>query len=96
MLTDTETRSRQQEVFRLIDEGKDVDFLTKQMVDMKNKDRLNDRIDSYNNIKDSLPSHKEGHNKFHLETTYNKDYTSPFPELQYQKSEKKVIIKLNI
>jgi hypothetical protein len=74
----------------LLEEGKDVDVLTKQMVDMGNKDRLNARLDANNNVKQALPAHIEGHNKFHSETTYNRDYSNPNPELQYQKSEKMV------
>lgn len=92
---DTETRSKQEEVFKILDEGKNIDNLTKPMIDMMNKDRLNARIDAYNNVKQALPSHKEGHDKFHLETTYKKDFSAPHPELEYQKSEKMVNFLLN-
>ena len=74
----------------MLEEGKYVDTLTKPMIDMDNKDRLNARLSANNNIKQALPAHIEGHNKFHSETTYNRDFANPNPELQYQKSEKMV------
>ena len=67
-----------------------MDPLTQPMIDMFNKDRLNTRLHAHNNITQALPSHQEGHSKFHSETTYKKDYSVPNPELQYQKSEKMV------
>lgn len=89
-LLETETFAKQQDVFRNIDDGTYVDASSKNMVDSLNKDRLNAQIDAYNNLKQALPSHKPDHNKFHLESTYKKDYEHPYPEKMYQKSEKMV------
>lgn len=61
------------------------------MVDMSNKNRVNEKLDSYgSDLASVLPTHPPGHNKHHLETTYVKDYVHPYPELLGQKSAKAV------
>lgn len=57
----------------------------KDMVDFENKNRLEGAL-----LTDALPKHVKGHDKHHLETTYVKDYTHPYPELLGQKSIKTV------
>jgi hypothetical protein len=37
-----------------------------------------------------MPTHAEGHDKHHLESTYNKDFINHNPELADQKSQKAV------
>ncbi len=57
------------------------------MIDELNKERLDAQLERYGNLTTATPSHKAGHDKFHTETTYHKDYVHPYPELLNQKSE---------
>ena len=82
----TETRYKHEEALRLLEEGKNKDS-SKQMIDELNKQRLEANLEAYGNLVQSTPSHIKDHDKRHLETTYNKDYYHPYPELLNQKSE---------
>lgn len=90
-------------MFRLLKESQGIDP-RREMVDMLNKDRLNENIAAYqSNYNSCLPTHKKDHDQHHLETTYGKDYVHPHPELLNVKSEKTVkkitinlIVELNL
>ncbi len=89
---ETETRAMQEEALRLKAEEDEANQreTVKEMVDMQNKGRLDANLASYGNLKDSLLMHQEGHDKHHLETTYNKDFEHPNPEMINFKDEKMV------
>lgn len=87
---DTETKYKHEEALRL---KADEDFAdkhdtVKEMVDMHNKGRLDAQLNNYDNLKDAVLMHKEDHNQHHTETTYNKDFAHPNPELTNHKCEK--------
>ena len=87
MSSETETKSKQEEAQRLLNENRE-HYRTqtkKEMVDYENKTRLEAWLKT-----DTLPKHVTGHDKHHLETTYGKDFTHPYPELIGKKSEKTV------
>lgn len=89
---DTETKFKHEEALRLkAEEDKaDADDTVKEMVDMQNKGRLDANLDMYGNLKDSVLMHQEGHNQHHVETTYNKDYAHPDPEMINHKCPKMI------
>jgi hypothetical protein len=60
------------------------------MIDGVNKERLDANLEAYGNFLQSTPAHKKDHDKYHVETTYHKDYVHPYPELLNQKSESTV------
>ena len=60
------------------------------MIDGVNKERLDASLEAYGNFLQSTPAHKKDHDKYHVETTYHKDYVHPYPELLNQKSESTV------
>lgn len=87
---ETETRFKHEEALRLKaeeDVANELDTV-KEMVDMQNKARLDINLNNYDNLKDSVLMHQEGYNKHHLETTYNKDFEHPNPEMIDYKDEK--------
>ena len=49
------------------------------MIDMSNKEIAKKSIDAYG--ANLLPRHTKGHEKYHLETTYKKDYIHHNPHL---------------
>lgn len=89
---ETETRFKHEEALRLKSEEDVANQLdtVKEMIDMQNKGRLDTYLNNYDNLKDSILMHQEGHNKHHLETTYNKDFEHPNPEMINYKDEKMV------
>lgn len=89
---ETETKFKHQEALRLKQLEDEADRLdtVKEMVDEKNKTRLNQNLDTYGNLENSINQHKKDHDQQHLETTYNKDFAHPDPVMLHQKSEKMI------
>jgi hypothetical protein len=63
---------------------------SRQIIDETNQHRLNVTLGFYPYKKNLMPTHAEGHDKHHLETTYHKDFTNHNPEFANQKSQKAV------
>ena len=63
---------------------------TKLMIDKTNQAAIDAALNCYGNLKAATHMHKPGHRQHHLETTYNKDFDHPRPELMHKKSEKMV------
>jgi hypothetical protein len=75
---ETESHTAQEEVFRQIAEQANKDP-TREMVDAINKKIALNALNAYGS--NVLPRHASAHEKRHLETTYNKDFVNPRPEL---------------
>lgn len=84
---ETETRFKLEETLRIMAQEAKSRDMPKKMIDEQNKERLEANLEAYANLNQATPAHKSGHDKFHSETTYHKDYVHPYPELLNQKSE---------
>jgi len=90
ILTDTETRVAHEEALALKQEEDSTKELvaTKLMIDKTNQASIDAALNCYGNLKAATHMHKPGHRQHHLETTYNKDFVHPRPEMMHKKSEK--------